>query len=100
MNIHGEFYRALYENGIVGLSLYVACWVAAFGTICLQWSQMTGSGQGQVNRIRLLCVTMFILYCAFEASKELTQICIRALPFVCALGLAPRELRARKPPTS
>ena len=86
MNIHGEFYRALYENGIVGLSLYVMCWLTAFGSILFQWSRLTASGQWQINRIRLLFVTVFIVYCAFEASKELTQFCICALPFVCALG--------------
>jgi O-antigen ligase/polysaccharide polymerase Wzy-like membrane protein len=76
MNIHGEFYRALYENGIVGLALYIACWVTALGAILLHWPR--------VDKIKLLTVIMLVIYCSFEASKELTQLCICALPFICA----------------
>jgi O-antigen ligase len=90
--IHGEFYRALYENGIVGLGLYMALWITAFATIALAWPMTKAAGDPGLNKIKLLCVTMFLIYCAFEASKGLTLACICALPFI--VGLPPSALTA------
>jgi hypothetical protein len=90
MGIHGEFYRALYENGIVGLGLYLALWFTAFAKIALAWPVTKAVGDPNLNKIKLLCATMFLIYCAFEASKGLTLACICALPFIVALP--PRAL--------
>jgi O-antigen ligase len=85
MGIHGEFYRALYENGIVGLALYSALWIAAFAQIALAWPIAKAAGEPSLNKIKLLCVTMLLIYCALEASKGLTLAAICVLPYVVAL---------------
>jgi hypothetical protein len=83
--IHGEFYRALYENGIIGFGLYLAFWIGVFVRIALEWPVAKAVGDPSLNKVKLLCATMFLVYCAFEASKGLTLACICALPFIVAL---------------
>jgi hypothetical protein len=83
--IHGEFYRALYENGIIGFGLYLAFWIVVFARIALAWPIAKAAGDPSLNKVKLLCATMFLVYCTFEASKGLTLACICALPFIVAL---------------
>ena len=85
LGIHGEFYRALFENGILGLALYVALWVGAYVRIMLAWASTKAAARNDLNKIKLLCVTMFGIYCATEASKGLTLLCICLLPFLVSL---------------
>lgn len=85
IGIHGEFYRALYENGILGFGLYSALWLAAFAGIALGWSTTRNSSDPNLNRLKLICTTMLLVYCALEGSKGLTLACICALPFIVAL---------------
>jgi hypothetical protein len=94
MNIHGEFQRALYENGVVGLVAYASLWLTAFAAIAWRWSATTARGDPSLNRIKLACVVMFLIYCGFEASKGLTLLCICVLPFLVALP--PRNAQGRK----
>jgi O-Antigen ligase len=92
--IHGEFHRALFENGMVGLALYGALWLAAFACLLTAWPANRAAGAPSLNKLKLLCVLMFLIYCGFEASKGLTLYCITALPFVVAI--APRVRTARQ----
>lgn len=97
LGIHGEFYRALYENGIVGLALYCTLWLGALVRIVSMWPSTKAVGDSDLNKIKLLCIAMFLIYCAFEASKGLTLLCICALPFIVALAprLAARPVRSK-----
>jgi hypothetical protein len=85
MNIHGEFQRALYENGVVGLTAYALLWFWALAAIAWRWPATTARGDPQLNKIKLACAVMFLIYCAFEASKGLTLLCICMLPFLVAM---------------
>lgn len=85
VGIHGEFYRALYENGIVGLLLYVAFWIAVCASLIVSWGQLKQVEGGKLQRIKLLCTVMFLIYCSSEASKGLTVMSICALPFIFAV---------------
>jgi hypothetical protein len=86
LGIHGEFYRALYENGIVGLALYASVWLAALVHVLLAWKAAGARGPQNLNKIRLLCISMFLIYCSLEGGKGLTQLCLCALPFIPALA--------------
>ncbi len=83
--IHGEFFRNLYEDGIVGLFLYVAIWLVALAEIALAWRATEAAGNPPWNKLKLLSVIMCLIYVAFEANKGLTLLCICLLPFVVAL---------------
>jgi hypothetical protein len=85
IGIHGEFYRALYENGLLGFGLYLALWLAAFARIAVDWSTTRDSGDPNLSRLKLVCTTMLLVYCALEGAKGLTLACICALPFIVAL---------------
>jgi hypothetical protein len=85
VGIHGEFYRALYENGLIGLFLYASIWIAAFTHVALTWRATSAVGGLYLNRLKLATLTMFLIYCSVEASKGLTFLCIAALPFIVAL---------------
>ncbi len=90
MNIHGEFYRALYENGIVGLSLYVACWIAALRhhPVCSGRSvtrERPLAGQSNTAPVR----DDVHIYCAFEAEQGADA----DLPLRLALCLRHRRSR-------
>jgi uncharacterized protein YqgC (DUF456 family) len=87
VGIHGEFYRALYENGVVGLALYSAIWLCALVSILRSWNGIRRSGDPTLNRIRLICFVMLITYCSAEAAKGLTQVSICLLPFLCGISV-------------
>jgi len=87
LGIHGEFYRALYENGVVGLMLYIAFWMVIFACLLMMWRATREAGNPALNKIKLLCAAMMLIYCAFESEKELMAYAICSLPFI--LGLAP-----------
>jgi hypothetical protein len=87
VDIHGEFFRALYENGIVGLVLYIATWLVSFGYVAMMWSQTRAAGAPTLNKIKLLSLIMLLIYASFESQKEIMVFATCCLPFV--LGLAP-----------
>lgn len=85
VGIHGEFYRALFENGIVGLAFYIAYWIAVALSLTFAWQSGNSMGNRNLSRIKLLCTVTFFIYCSAEASKGLTILCLCALPFVLAV---------------
>jgi hypothetical protein len=89
MGIHGGFYRALYENGIFGLALYISLWVVALACLFVTWQSERGSGDSPLRKIKLLAVIMLLIYVSFESDKGLTVYAICILPFLVAL--APRS---------
>ncbi len=91
LGIHGEFYRALYENGLIGLMLYIAVWLVNFVCILTMWRATKEAGNPALNKIKLLCAAMILIYSAFESEKELMAYAICSLPFI--LGLVPRDPR-------
>jgi hypothetical protein len=100
MGIHGEFFRNLYEDGIVGLALYVSVWITALMVITLAWPATRAAGNQNLNKIKLLALLMLSIYVAFEASKGLTLVAICVLPFLVALppgSLLPRRARMLRP---
>lgn len=102
-NVHGEFYRALFENGILGLGLYVAVWAGALTRAALGWASLRATDP-RWGKIVFLYVSTSLIYCAFEAGKGLTLASLCALPFVAALpGSRSRpatSARALSPPAS
>jgi len=87
LGIHGEFYRALYENGIVGLELYAAIWIVSFGCIVMMRPLTNTAGAPALNKIKFLSLVMFLIYSSFESYKELMVYVTCSLPFV--LGIPP-----------
>jgi O-Antigen ligase len=87
LGIHGEFFRALYENGIVGLQLYIAVWISAFASLAMMWLPVSGAGGASLNKIKLLSLVMLLIYSSFESEKEVMAFALCCLPFV--LGLLP-----------
>lgn len=92
LGIHGEFFRALYENGLVGLELYIAVWIVSFACIAMMWSPTNIAGGAALNKIKFLSVLMFLIYSSFESEKELMVYVTCSLPFV--LGILPTQTLA------
>jgi hypothetical protein len=87
LGIHGEFFRALYENGIVGLQLYIAVWISAFASLLIMWLPSSRAGGVSLNKIKLLSLVMLLIYTGFESEKEVMAYALCCLPFV--MGLLP-----------
>jgi hypothetical protein len=103
LGIHGEFQRILTENGLVGLSLYLLVWAAA-------WARLSRVLRAAVDRdrltraqVRVLPHLLFIplaLFVGTEASGTralVGAIVISLLPELVrgALARAPRPVRLR-----
>jgi hypothetical protein len=93
VGIHGEFYRALYENGVVGLFLYASLWVAALIHVIVTWKATNALSDPYLNRLKLVILAMFLIYCSVEANKGLTALCIYTIPFLVALR--PKPIRVQ-----
>jgi hypothetical protein len=101
LGIHGEFQRILTENGLVGLSLYLVVWAAA-------WARLSRVLRGAVHpltrtQVRVLPLLLFIpiaLFVGTEASGTralVGAVVISLLPELVggALTRAPRPVRFR-----
>jgi hypothetical protein len=87
MGIHGGFFRALYENGILGLELYIAVWICAFICALMSWPEAREFRAKRFFTIKMLALVMLLIYCSFESDKGLIFYATCILPFV--VGLAP-----------
>ena len=97
--IHGEFQRILTENGLVGFSLYVLIWVAAWARLSRVLRRALDRGRLTSTQARVLPLLLFIplaLFVGTEASGTrafIGVIIISLLPELVGGALA----RARTP---
>lgn len=71
LGIHGEFQRILTENGLVGFSLYVLIWVAAWARLSRVLRSALERGRMTSTQVRVLPLLLFIpmaLFVGTEAS--------------------------------
>jgi hypothetical protein len=86
LEIHGEFQRILTENGLVGLSLYLLAWAAAWARLARVLRAASASGQLTSTQARVLPLLLFIplaLFVGTEASGS------RAFVGVVIISLLP-----------
>jgi hypothetical protein len=103
LGIHGEFQRILTENGLVGLSLYLLVWAAAWARLSRVLRGAVDSGRMTKTQVRVLPLLLFIplaLFLGTEASGTralVSAIVISLLPELVAgaLARAPRPLSLR-----
>jgi hypothetical protein len=94
LEIHGEFQRILTENGLVGFSLYVLIWAAAWARLSRVLRGAVGRGRLTSTQGRVLPLLLFIplaLFVGTEASGTrafVGAILISLLPELVAGGLA------------
>jgi len=99
LGIHGEFQRILTENGLVGFSLYVLIWVAAWARLSRVLRSALDRGRLTSTQVRVLPLLLFIpiaLFVGTEASGTralVGAIVISLLPELVGGALA----RARRP---
>jgi hypothetical protein len=99
LEIHGEFQRILTENGLVGFSLYVLIWAAAWARLSRVLRGAVGRGRLTSTQGRVLPLLLFIplaLFVGTEASGTrafVGAILISLLPELVAGALA----RASRP---
>jgi hypothetical protein len=102
LGIHGEFQRILTENGIIGLSLYVLIWLAAWFRLsrALSWALFHGLiGAAQARLLRLVLLVPCALYVGTEASGTrafVTLILVSLLPELTRHGFWLSLHRARR----
>ncbi|RWK08173.1 O-antigen ligase family protein [Mesorhizobium sp.] len=93
LGIHGEFQRILTENGIIGLSLYILIWLAAWFRLSrvLSWAlfhELIGAAQARLLPLVVLVPCAF--YVGTEASGTrafVTLILVSLLPELTRDGL-------------
>ncbi len=88
-NVHGEFHRSLFENGIVGLSWYIMIWLGAAAAVLFNWKPAVWGGDPEINKIKVTMLATVLFYCAFEAAKTQTVIGMLMVPFITALPPRP-----------
>jgi len=99
LGIHGEFQRILTENGLVGFSLYVLIWIAAWARLSRVLRGARAYGRLTSTQARILPLLVFIpiaLFVGTEASGTrafIGAILISLLPELVSGALA----RARTP---
>jgi O-antigen ligase len=102
LGIHGEFQRILTENGIIGLSLYVLIWLAAWFRLsrALSWALFHGLiGAAQARLLPLVLVVPCAFYVGTEASGTrafVTLVLGSLLPELTRHGLWLSSHRARR----
>jgi O-Antigen ligase len=103
LEIHGEFQRILTENGLVGLSLYLLVWVAAWARLSRVLRGAVDHGRLTRTQARVLPLLLFIPFALFvgtEASGTrafVGVIVVSLLPELVggALARAPRPVPLR-----
>jgi hypothetical protein len=101
LEIHGEFQRILTENGLVGFSLYVLIWAAAWARLSRTLRLAVDGGRLTSTQVRVLPLLLFIplaLFVGTEASGT------RAFVGVIVISLLPELVsgavaRASRPVT-
>lgn len=102
LGIHGEFQRILTENGIIGLSLYLLIWIAAWFRLSrtLGWALSHGLiGAAQARLLPLVLLVPCALYVGTEASGTrafVTLSLVSLLPELTRHGLCLSLLRMRR----
>ncbi|WP_287175314.1 O-antigen ligase family protein [Mesorhizobium sp.] len=102
LGIHGEFQRIFTENGIIGLSLYVLIWLAAWFRLsrALSWALFHGLiGAAQARLLPLVLLVPCALYVGTEASGTrafVTLSLVSLLPELTRHGLWLSLHRARR----
>ncbi|WP_353646435.1 O-antigen ligase family protein [Mesorhizobium sp. WSM2239] len=102
LGIHGEFQRILTENGIIGLSLYIFIWLAAWFRLsrALSWALFHGLiGAAQARLLPLVLLIPCAFYVGTEASGTrafVTLIVVSLLPELTRHGLWLSLHRARR----
>jgi hypothetical protein len=102
LGIHGEFQRILTENGIIGLSLYIFIWLAAWFRLsrALSWALFHGLiGAAQARLLPLVLLIPCAFYVGTEASGTrafVTLIVVSLLPELTRHGLCLSLQRARR----
>lgn len=102
LGIHGEFQRILTENGIIGLSLYILIWIAAWFRLSrtLSWALSHGLiGAAQARLLPLVLLIPCAFYIGTEASGTrafVTLILISLLPELTRHGLCLSLHRVRR----
>ena len=102
LGIHGEFQRILTENGIIGLSLYILIWIAAWFRLSrtLSWALFHGLiGAAQARLLPLVLLVPCAFYVGTEASGTrafVTLILVSLLPELTRHGLCLSLHRARR----
>ncbi|PAQ10891.1 O-antigen ligase family protein [Mesorhizobium temperatum] len=100
--IHGEFQRILTENGIIGLSLYVLIWIAAWFRLSrtLSWALSHGLiGAAQARVLPLVLLVPCAFYVGTEASGTrafVTLSLVSLLPELTRHGLCLSLHRMRR----
>ncbi|RWM80950.1 MAG: hypothetical protein EOR81_08305 [Mesorhizobium sp.] len=100
--IHGEFQRILTENGIIGLSLYVLIWIAAWFRLSrtLSWALSHGLiGAAQARLLPLVLLVPCAFYVGTEASGTrafVTLSLVSLLPELTRHGLCLSLHRMRR----
>jgi hypothetical protein len=90
LEIHGEFQRILTENGLVGFSLYVLIWAAAWARLSRVLRGALGRGRLTRTQLRVLPLLLFIplaLFVGTEASGS------RAFVGVIVISILPEVVR-------
>ena len=90
LEIHGEFQRILTENGLVGFSLYVLIWAAAWARLSRALRLAVDRGRLTRTQVRVLPLLLFIplaLFVGTEASGT------RALVGAIVISLLPELVR-------
>jgi hypothetical protein len=90
LEIHGEFQRILTENGLVGFSLYVLIWAAAWARLSRVLRGAVGRGRLTRTQLRVLPLLLFIplaLFVGTEASGS------RAFVGVIVISILPEVVR-------
>jgi hypothetical protein len=102
LGIHGEFQRILTENGIIGLSLYILIWIAAWLRLSrtLSWAFSHGLiGATQARLLPLVLLVPCAFYVGTEASGTrafVTLTLVSLLPELTRHGLCLSLHRMRK----
>lgn len=90
LGIHGEFQRILTENGIIGLSLYVLIWIAAWFRLSRTLSRALSLGLIGAVQARLLPLVLLVP-CAFYVGTEASG--TRAFVTLSLVSLLPELTR-------
>jgi O-Antigen ligase len=69
LEIHGEFQRILTENGLVGFSLYVLIWVAAWTRLSRVLRGALDRGRLTSTQVRVLSLVLFIPLAIFVGTE-------------------------------
>lgn len=97
--LHGEFLRALVENGILGLIAYCGIWVSAIVRLRRMLGSLRRRGYLEAVHSRMLAVVLILpplFYVAFEASGTrvmMATVIVSLMPLFVLRGVTARRAR-------